>query len=299
MGKLFGNTTEARPFTEREILQNRCKSARGNLLAAIVFTVINIALLFLDGTSYFLFSIFIPYFIAGTGVAITGRMPEEFYAEGWEGTVFLGDQVLIIALVIAVVILGLYLLSWICSKKNIVGWFIFTLVIFGLDTLLMIFIQGIGESVVDLVFHVWVIVSLVRGISAYVKLQKMPEEEPVVARYMPEGYNDADENEEAFGEEVVEEVQNSKHLRMADMDAKARILLQTEKDGLAITYRRVKTVNELVINGAVYDEYVARIELAHKLVAVVDGREIEAGFDGNRSYLKIDNEVVEKKIRLY
>ena len=315
MGKLFGNkvagnTVEARPMTERELLQSRCKVARGNLLAAIGFTIINIVLLFVNGTSYFLFSIFVPYYIAGTGVILTGRMPEEFYAEGWENFLFYDDKVLIITLVVAVVIVGLYFLSWICSKKDMIGWFIFTLVIFSIDTLLMIFLQGIGDSIIDIIFHVWVIVSLVRGISAQAKLKKLPEE-PVFARYMPEGFNNpeetveesveesVEENPEVSDEEPVEEVQNSKHLRMADIDAKARILLQTEKDGLAITYRRVKNVNELVINGAVYDEYVARIEFAHNLEAVVDGREVEAGFDGNRSYIKIDDEVIERKIRMY
>ena len=57
MGKLFANEKEGRPLTQREIWQNKYNNARGNLVGAIVFTVINIALLFLDGSSYFLFSI--------------------------------------------------------------------------------------------------------------------------------------------------------------------------------------------------------------------------------------------------
>jgi hypothetical protein len=85
---------------------------------------------------------------------------------------------------------------------------------------------------------------------------------------------------------------------MADMDVKAKILLQTEKDGFVITYRRVKRVNELVINGNVYDEYEALIENHHILSGVISGRTIEAGYDGFNSYITIDGEIIAKKIRL-
>lgn len=295
MGKIFGDVKETRPLTERESLQNRYTSARGNLIGAVVFTVINIALLFLDGSSYFLFSIFVPYFIALMGMMITGKMPEEFYGEDWVGYEFLDNSVLIVMLVIAVVILGIYLLSWIFSKKNRVGWLIFTLVIFCIDTLLMLFLQGVRESIVDIVFHGWVIVSLARGIGAYYKLKKLPEEEIIKSKEVTGKTEEAEEAEGTVEETVV---QNSTHLRMADLDAKAKILLQTEKDGLAITYRRVKRVNELVVNGIVYDEYEALVENAHNLAAVVGGRTVEAGFDGMRSYIKIDGEIIAKKVRL-
>ena len=95
-----------------------------------------------------------------------------------------------------------------------IGWFIFTLVIFSIDTLLMIFLQGIGDSIIDIVFHVWVIVSLVRGISAQAKLKKLPEE-PVFARYMPEGFNNPEETVEESveaSEEAVEEVEETEEV---------------------------------------------------------------------------------------
>lgn len=290
MGKIFGDVKEGRTHTERETWQNRYNTARGNLAAAMIFTVINIALLFLDGSSYFLFSIFVPYFIALMGMTITGNLPDEFYTADWAGYEFLDTPVLVVMLVIAAVILVLYLLSWIFSKKNRVGWIIFALVIFCIDTFLMLFLQGITESIIDIIFHVWVIVSLARGIQAHNKLKKLPKEEIVES---------TGEIEEIVAETVTETVvQNSTHLRMADLDAKAKILLQTEKDGLVIIYRRVKRVNELVVNGIVYDEYEALIENAHNLVGVVNGRTVEAGFDGMRSYIKIDGEIIAKKIRL-
>jgi MFS family permease len=176
MGKIFGDVKGAKPLTKRETLQNKYNAARLNLLFAIIFTVINIVLLFVDN-SYFLFSIYVPYFIASIGMVITGKMPQEFYAEGWEGTEFLGTGALVVTLVVSAVILGFYLLSWILSKKGRVGWLIFALVIFCIDTLLMLFLQGIAESIIDLVFHIWVIVYLSIGINSHYKLKNLPEEE--------------------------------------------------------------------------------------------------------------------------
>ena len=49
----------------------------------------------------------------------------------------------------------------------------------------------------DYLFHVWVIVSLISGISAYFKLKKLPEEEPAAEV--------AAETVEAVSEEATEE----------------------------------------------------------------------------------------------
>ena len=283
MGKIFGSVKGGEQLTERQILQNKYNGARSNLILAIAFTAVNIGLLFIDGSSYFLFSIFVPYFIAFMGMMITGKLPEEVYTEEWAGLEFLNTSVLVVMLVISAVIIALYLLSWIFSKKGRVGWLIFALVIFCIDTAAMLFLQGIRESMIDIVFHIWVIVSLVSGIRAYKKLKALPEEEIV---------------EFSCETAAQDEVQNSAVLRMADLDAKAKILLETQKDGFVITYRRVKRVNELVINGNVYDEYEALIENSHILIGVVDGHTIEAGFDGFKSQIKFDGEVIAQKVRL-
>ena len=177
MEKTNDNVNGTNLLAERERLQTKFNNARGNLLAAVAFTVINIVLLFVDASSYFLFSIFVPYFITLMAMLVTGKLPAEFYTEEWAGYEFLDGSVFWVVLVIAIVILGLYLLSWFLSKKNKVGWLVFALVIFCIDTLLMLYFQGISESIMDIVFHVWVIVSLTSGIIAYNKLKKLPEED--------------------------------------------------------------------------------------------------------------------------
>jgi hypothetical protein len=189
-------------------------------------------------------------------------------------------------LVVAGVILVLYLLSWILSKKNRYGWLIAALVLFSIDTLIMFAFAGLAlDCIVDYLFHAWVIVSLSIGISNALKLKKMPETEEDVQE--PETDESADES-----------VQQP--LREADPYAKARILVESEAFGHSIVYRRVKNVNELVVDGLVYDEYEALVETVHCLLAHVDGHIIEAGFDGKvHSYIEVDDQVIARKLRLY
>ena len=88
-------------------------------------------------------------------------------------------------------------------------------------------------------------------------------------------------------------------LRNADREVKAKILLKTRVEGYEICYRRVKSVNELVINGVVYDEIKGVIEFAHNLSAVVDGHTIEAGLsEDSYSYIMFDGQCLANKQRL-
>ena len=91
---------------------------------------------------------------------------------------------------------------------------------------------------------------------------------------------------------------NTAILRAADMKVKQKTLLETVVAGYSICYRRVKTTNELVINGNVYDEKKGILELAHTLIAVVDGHRIEAGFDNTHSFIKFDEKGIDQKLRL-
>lgn len=88
-------------------------------------------------------------------------------------------------------------------------------------------------------------------------------------------------------------------LRHADSSVKNKILAQASAEGYTILYRRVKSVNELVINGNVYDEKKGIIEFEHKLYANIDGHSIEAGLDENDySYIMFDGKIIESKKRL-
>lgn len=88
-------------------------------------------------------------------------------------------------------------------------------------------------------------------------------------------------------------------LRYADLSVKNRILAEASAEGYTICYRRVKSLNELVINRKVYDEKRGIIEFEHKLCASLDGHSIESGTDENGySYIMFDGEIIECKKRL-
>ena len=88
-------------------------------------------------------------------------------------------------------------------------------------------------------------------------------------------------------------------VRRADRSVKVRILLEARVEDYEICYRRVKSVNELVINGIVYDEKKGVIEFPHNLSVVVDGHTIEAGLsDDSYSYIMFDGEYLANKQRL-
>lgn len=175
MANIFGNKN-VQQLSQREQLANKFMSARHNLLLVVIFTLVNIVLLVAQSNSYFLFSASIPYYLVDLGMFLCGKYPQEYYV-GMGELEFFANSFLVVMIVIAVVILGLYLLSWIFSKKPRVGWMIFSLVFFVLDTLFMLAIMGVSaDMILDLVFHAWVLISLTSGIVSYFKLKKLPEE---------------------------------------------------------------------------------------------------------------------------
>ncbi|MBE6634064.1 MAG: hypothetical protein E7620_06970 [Ruminococcaceae bacterium] len=87
-------------------------------------------------------------------------------------------------------------------------------------------------------------------------------------------------------------------LRSAAPAEKQKILLSADHGVYRICYRRVGKVNELIVNGRVYDEYKALVEFEHALCAIVDGHEIEAGLTADsNSYILFDDEILAEKKR--
>ncbi|MBE6694187.1 MAG: YIP1 family protein [Ruminococcaceae bacterium] len=288
-------------LSQHSILEQKYKNSRMNLLLVVVFTAINLFLLVINTDLYFLFSAFIPYFIVSFGMLVCGRFPEEYYTDDFGGMTFLDDSVFVVLLVISAVLTLLYFLAWLMSSKNRVGWLIFALVFFGIDTVGMLALSGITiESAFDILFHAWVIYYLILGISAHYKLKKLPpeEEEAVVdcENILPlvEEVGETEQNSEP----AVAEPSNSNAIREADKDVKHRVLLEKRTLNYDICYRRVKHTNELIVNGNVYDEIEGVFEYPHTLKAWVDGHYISAGYTGTHSFISVDGENVAKKLRL-
>lgn len=261
-------------MTEREFAQQKYEIARKNLILMIILTVVNIALLTFESNTMLLFSATIPY-MAGVFAMTTSYTVV--------ATILIG---------IAAVTLILYLICWIFSKKHY-GWMIVALVMFILDTLAMIgmyLLAGDVSGILDVVIHVWVLYYLVIGVKYGHQLRTLREEETA-------SISDEAEYSVAANEELG--LEESTPLYIADMSVKARILLEAEAQGHRICYRRVKRVNELVIDGYVYDKVEMLIEPAHTLVANLDGHLFTVGYDSTYSFFMVDNQMIVRKIRFW
>lgn len=198
--KTFGSGRGA----QRQELENKYKSARMNLLIIIAFTAVNMISLATNLNTYFLFSANIPYFLTFIGAFFCGMFPKEYYIEGGlEGMFFFNKSFFVIMLVISILILGLYFLCWLLSKNGKALWLKVALGLFIADTALMLILGSSGSFIIDLAFHIWVIVILISGIKANKELSTMPESNVIEAEYTE--IDDTDEGEPA-GEGVPEVV---------------------------------------------------------------------------------------------
>ena len=142
-----------------EALQKQFDAARNTLLMAVILTAVNMVMSVTEAGYYFLFSISVPYYMT---------------------VFFVGMQ----GMVIGLVILAVYLLCWAKSKKT--GWMVAALVLFALDTLVLVGLAVLMGSLLafllDLVFHGAVLVTLIQGVIASKKLQNV--EAPKLEAYI-------------------------------------------------------------------------------------------------------------------
>ena len=270
-------------------LEQKYKYARENLLIMIALTVVNVILLFVKSDMMLLFSATVPYISAILGIG------------------FVKSGILTISVLffgIAFVSLAFYFLCWIFSKKHY-GWMIAALVMFSIDTVVLVISYLLAEDfsgIVDFIIHAIVLFYLITGVINGRKLKNLSPE-----------YSDTTHFEQAYNTGEFEDfsaqtttpftdntVNDSPILRSADMNVKSRIFIETEYNGHHICYRRVKRINELVIDGYVYDDVEMLIETSYALNAHIDNHRYQVGYDGAfHSYLRVDGVEIAKKLRLY
>lgn len=152
-------------MSPRQIAESRFKSARLDLLIVIVFTVLNIVMLLTGSETMMLFSATVPYyavFLAHFANLQYGGL--EWFVTG--------------SLILAGIILLVYLLCWIFSKKHR-GWLIAALVLFCLDTAatVVLYMGDFSSGIMDFVIHGAVIWYLALGVKAGKQLKTLPLEE--------------------------------------------------------------------------------------------------------------------------
>ena len=180
MKNLMKQPQAGQPLSQRQVLAGKYHTARMNLLLVVGFTVINLVLLLANSYTYFLFSASVPYYLTDLGMYLCGKYPAEFYGADYAELAFLEPTFLIAMVVISFLIVALYFVCWLMSKKHGAGWLIAALVLFAVDTVGMFLWFGISvDMIMDILFHAWVIYYLIMGIVVYYKFKKLPEEEEV------------------------------------------------------------------------------------------------------------------------
>lgn len=149
----------------REYLERQVNSGRGVLLGLLIFTVINLVLLLLEADRYFPFGASVPYFLTLLGVAF----------DSWGGSGYTAT-----ALVVSGVVLAVYLVMWILSKKRS-GWLTAAAVMFVVDTVALIWfsftlLENPLSNVKDLIFHAFILWELFRSAKAGKKLRELPDD---------------------------------------------------------------------------------------------------------------------------
>lgn len=183
MGLFKKDTAQSAPLSPQAALLQRYNGSRNNLLLVVGFTLVNMVMVIAGSSSYFLFSASIPYYLTFFGMLYTGKLPADYYY-GVTDFEPLATGFLAIMVVVSVVLVAIYAICWLMSKKHGFGWLIFALISFVIDTIFMFVIVGVSaDMILDIVFHAWVIVSLCSGISAAIKLNKLPPQEDIAESY--------------------------------------------------------------------------------------------------------------------
>lgn len=143
--------------------QSPFQSAKNNMGLVMVFTLVNLALTFLNTSLSFPFSLFSPWLL---GLWTSFSISESYMAEA------------IIYASLGIMIFMIFLGSYLGMKKKpklmIVG-----LVLYFFDTMIMTYIFmsiNMVEMVINLVFHIWVIYSM--GAAVLILYRKPPMDQP-------------------------------------------------------------------------------------------------------------------------
>ncbi|MBQ8880194.1 MAG: hypothetical protein IJY69_05110 [Clostridia bacterium] len=180
MARLFSKTQSANPPSERDLLNNKYQSARSVFLLVVALTVVNMVMAVVGEDTYFLFSIFIPYFLTFLGAMLCGKMPEEYYVGENAIEPYESSGIMWVLVAISAIIVIAAAVLWLISKKPSTIKMIVMLAFFALDTVLMLLISGIDLTMIlDYVMHAYIIYALITGISAAAKLKALPQESPV------------------------------------------------------------------------------------------------------------------------
>ena len=174
----FFRNSRTGAMTERQLLTGKYNLARGTLIFVAVITFINLMLTATNSGYYLLFSASVPLILCSLGMFYCGMYPEEVYEELEFEMEFADKSLFAVLLAISIVIVALMLICWLLSKNQKGVWLLISLILFGIDTICMFGYYGFDLTMLlDVLFHAYIIYSLVTGVVSYYKLKNLPADE--------------------------------------------------------------------------------------------------------------------------
>ncbi|MDR0915740.1 MAG: hypothetical protein LBN02_00915 [Oscillospiraceae bacterium] len=265
------------------------KKSRSNLLIVVVFTSINLLLTAFKAGVYLLFSATVPQLAFSLGSALAEETQN--------------NAVLVVGLIAAVAVIMLYLVCWVLSNRYR-SFMLVALILFIADCLVFAFLAVFAEFEVsyllDIAFHVWILVYLINGVRSWAKLRGVSAEDFAVALQppvtVPPLSGDVPQNIGSEGGYV--NTDTAFQVRHDDKDGK--ILISAEYKGLQISMKRSRGLTELIVNGYVHAEIAGTFESKYTLSATVQNARIEGKYNSSflRVYLYADGNLIAKKLRI-
>ena len=172
MKKVDAKTKEALKIQKRK-LNSWYKMARNSILLVIGFTIFYTILFFGKTDIYFFFSSSLPFYVSFYGkdsdIFDTYFPNIDFLATG-------ESRIMVITWIVFVVVICMYFLAWLYSKKEGYGWLVFALGFYLLDTIVIGCNAGFTKWMIwDYLCHALVLALLARGIYAGIKLKKISQ----------------------------------------------------------------------------------------------------------------------------
>lgn len=162
-----------------EYMLQQFNAARGSVLTAIILTVLNILLIAIDADYYLLFSISVPYYGVAFGMGMDMGIG--------------GNTFTIAAIVLGLLIVGVYFILWLLSKKRR-GVMLVAMMLFIVDTIVLLLlgltITGLANILLDLVFHAVILYYLVQAARFGGKLTVLEQQAQSYDQYYDDQYDD-------------------------------------------------------------------------------------------------------------
>ncbi len=258
------------------------KGARSNLWVLLGLSVFNVLSALLGLDTYFLFSNFVSYV-----AAVYARV---FYD-------YTGDPVyLVVGILIALVVLTAYLLCCLFSKKKR-GWLIAALVLFSVDTAIMLIYYLIELSLADALSDILDFVC--HGLVLWILISGVRHSREAMAEAQAEAAPAPQPTDTEFYDATQVDVPNTPSLGQPT-ENKSRILLSAAYGTHEIEVRRSHGLTELIVDGKVYGRQEGVLESAYTITARVNGHIIETELTpSGKQFLRVDGQVIAKKQRLH